>query len=237
MQYKTELHLHTSPASPCADLTPREVADRYISYGYTTVVVTNHYSDSVNDCTGETWRERVEYYLRDWRALKEYAGDKLNVLLGCELRFPQNYNDYLVFGLTEEFLYEHPDLYMSDIATFSGFARAHGLLLIQAHPFRNGIVIVRPEYLDGIEVFNGHHGHDSRNQLADIYAKRYHLLRTSGSDFHHVSSVESAGILTSDPVTSMEQLVEILKSGDCELICSGPAAKLDGMKNMPAKYE
>ena len=42
---------------------------------------------------------------------------------------------------------------------------------------------------------------------------------------------------TDEPVTSMDRLVEILKSGECELICSGPAAKLDGMKNMPAKYE
>ena len=236
MQYKTELHLHTSPASPCADLTPREVADRYISYGYTTVVVTNHYSDIVNDCTGETWRERVEYYLRDWRALKEYAGDKLNVLLGCELRFPQNYNDYLVFGLTEEFLYEHPDLYTSDIATFSKFARENGLMLIQAHPFRNGIVIVRPEYLDGIEVFNGHSGHDSRNQIALAWAKQYGMIPTSGSDFHHPHQSGVGGILTEAPITSMEQLIATLRSGNYTLVCSGPAAERDGMSDMSAKF-
>ena len=122
------------------------------------------------------------------------------------------------------------------LKTFSELSRRMGFLLIQAHPFRNRMTVMPPKYLDGIEVFNGHHGHDSRNQLADAFARRYGLLRTSGSDFHHVSSVESAGILTREPITSMEQLVATLRNGDCELICSGPAAKLDGMKNMPAKY-
>ena len=237
MQYKTELHAHTCEVSPCADLTVEEVTERYIAVGYTTLVLTNHYCDYVIDNAGETWEEKIGHYLSAYRAMKEYAGDRLHILLGCELRFTENFNDYLVFGMTEDFLKEYPELHKMTLKTFSELSRRMGFLLVQAHPFRNRMTVMPPKYLDGIEVFNGHHGHDSRNQLADAYARRYHLLRTSGSDFHHVSSVESAGILTSDPVTSMEQLVEILKSGDCELICSGPAAKLDGMKNMPAKYE
>lgn len=236
MQYKTELHCHSSEVSPCADLTVAEVTERYIAAGYTTVVLTNHYCDSVIDNAGETWEEKIDHYLSAYHDMKEYAGDRLNILLGCELRFTENHNDYLVYGMTEEFLRTYPELHTMKLKTFSELSRKMGFLLIQAHPFRNRMTVMPPKYLDGIEVFNGHHGHDSRNQLADALAKRYGLLRTSGSDFHHVSSVESGGILTNAPVTSMEQLVEILKSGECELICSGPAAKLDGMKNMPAKY-
>lgn len=235
MQYKTELHLHTSPASPCADLTPREVADRYISYGYTTVVLTNHYSASVNDCTGERWEDRVAYYLRDYHELKEYANGRLNVLLGCELRFPQNSNDYLVYGLTEDFLREHPDLYTMNVRTFSEFARANGLLLIQAHPFRNGMVITRPEYLDGVEVFNGHSNHHSRNNIALAWAKQYQLIPTSGTDFHHPYHFGTGGILTDAPITSMDQLLKTLREREYTLLCTGPAAERDGMQNMSAQ--
>lgn len=237
MQYKTELHAHTREVSPCADLSVEEVTERYIAAGYSTLVLTNHYCDYVMENAGETWEERINHYLSAYHAMKEYAGNRLCILLGCELRFTENQNDYLIYGLTEEFLREHPDLHKMTLKSFSEFSRKSGLLLFQAHPFRNRMTVMPPKYLDGIEVFNGHHGHDSRNQVADLYARRYGLLRCSGSDFHHVSSVESAGILTDEPVTSMDRLVEILKSGECELICSGPAAKLDGMKNMPAKYE
>ena len=236
MQYKTELHAHTCEVSPCADLTVAEVTERYIAAGYTTLVLTNHYCDYVIDNAGETWEEKIEHYLSAYHAMKDYAGDRLNILLGCELRFTENFNDYLVFGMTEAFLREYPDLHKMTLKSFSALSRKMGFLLIQAHPFRNRMTVMPPKYLDGIEVFNGHPGHDSRNQLADALARRYGLLRTSGSDFHHVSSVESGGILTDAPVTTMEQLVETLRSGNCELICSGPAAMLDGMINMPAKY-
>lgn len=237
MSYKTELHAHTKEVSPCADLSVQEVADRYIAAGYTTLVLTNHYCDYVIDNAGKSWEEKIAHYLSAYRTMKEYAGDRLHVLLGCELRFTENFNDYLIFGLTEEFLIENPDLHKMTLKTFSELSRKSGLLLFQAHPFRNRMTVMPPKYLDGIEVFNGHHGHDSRNQLADAYARRYGLLRSSGSDFHHISSVESAGILTDEPITRMEQLVSALKNGECELICTGPAAKLDGMTNMPAKYE
>ena len=182
MQYKTELHCHSSEVSPCADLTVAEVTERYIAAGYTTVVLTNHYCDSVINNAGETWEEKIGHYLSAYHAMKEYAGDRLNILLGCELRFTENHNDYLVFGMTEEFLREYPELHTMKLKSFSELSRKMGFLLIQAHPFRNRMTVMPPKYLDGIEVFNGHHGHDSRNQLADALAKRYGLLRTSGSE-------------------------------------------------------
>ena len=44
MQFKTELHAHTSEVSPCGHVTAPEVADRFIAQGYTSLVITNHYS-------------------------------------------------------------------------------------------------------------------------------------------------------------------------------------------------
>ena len=237
MQFKTELHAHTSEASRCGDFTVYEVADKYIAAGYTTLVLTNHYFEGPKmqqiEASGVTW---VEHYIDTYRKMRDYAKGKLNILLGCELRFPGNRNDYLIYGLDEEFLRAHADMHLMDYKSFSAFARENGLLFIQAHPFRNGIFIVDPKYLDGVEVFNAHAGHDARNDLANSFALRYGLIRISGGDFHHPYHVPGdAGILTDFPIETMEQLVSTLKSGDYTLICGGDAAKRDGMSNMPAK--
>ena len=236
MQYKTELHAHTSEVSPCAKYTASEVADFYIAAGYSTVMVTNHYTENIIDSAGNTWKEKCDHYLSGYRAMKEYAGDKLCVLLGCELRFAENCNDYLIMGLTEAFLYTHPDLHRMSLKSFSKLARANGLWVVQAHPFRNGMTVMNPKYLDGVEVFNGHPGWESRNYLADELAHRYGLIRTSGADFHHPPhTADVAGIMTDAPITSEQAVVEVLKSGAYTLICRGPAAERDGMRDMPAK--
>ncbi len=234
--FKTELHAHTSPVSPCAELSPEEVAERYIAYGYTSLVVSNHYCDYVIDNAGSTWEERINYYLSDYRKMKAYAGDRLHVILGCELRFEGSANDYLIFGLTEELLIAHPELHRMNLKSFSAFAHENGLLIVQAHPFRNGMKVMPPDYLDGVETFNGHVGHDSRNPIADAWAKRYGLLRTSGTDFHHPHQFGTGGILTETPITSGDQLLSVLKSGDYLLHCSGPVAEREGMADHPAKY-
>lgn len=236
MQYKTELHAHTREVSPCGELTAQEVAERYIAYGYTSIVITNHYCNYVIDPLNGSWEDKARYYLAPYHAMKEYAGDRLNVLLGCELRFRENNNDYLIFGLDEKFLLTHPNLHDMTLKDFSSLAHRNGLLIVQAHPFRNGMTIVDPAYLDGMETFNGHTGHHSRNPIADEWAKMNGLLRTSGTDFHHAHQSGVAGILTDTPIVNGAQLCAVLKSGDYTLHCSGPRAEAEGIVDHPAKY-
>ncbi len=232
MAFLTELHVHTCEVSPCADLTAEEVADRYIAAGYTSMVVTNHFISYILDRLGNTWDEKIDAFLAPVKVMRAYTEGKMNILLGAELRFDDHDNDYLLYGLTEEFLRAHPDFQKMSLDQFVSLARENGVLFVQAHPFRNGMRVIRTDRIDGIEVFNGHHGHDSRNDIANAWAEKYGLLRTSGSDFHHPHSVESGGILTDAPVTSTEQLVNILRNGGYTLHCSGPAAARDRMKNM-----
>ena len=42
-RYRTELHAHTSPASPCSEISPEEMAKTYHEKGYDAVVVANHF--------------------------------------------------------------------------------------------------------------------------------------------------------------------------------------------------
>ena len=232
--YLTELHAHTREVSPCASQTAAEVADRYIAAGYSTVIVANHYCDYVMKDAGETWDERYEHYLSGYRAMKEHAGGRLNVVLGMELRFEENYNDYLIVGFDEKFLYTHPDLHKMKLKEFSALARENGILVIQAHPFRSYMQVTPVKYLDGIEVFNGHAEHQSRNQLAREFCRLYGLIPTSGSDFHDATSETSGGILTDVPITSQKQLAEILSSRSYRLRCRGTAAERDGMQDFDA---
>ncbi len=234
--FKTELHAHTSPVSPCANLSPEEVVDRYLADRYTSLVVCNHYCDYVIDNAGNTWEEKIAYYLSDYHRMKAYAGDRMHIILGCELRFTESWNDYLIYGITEEFLISHPDLHHMTLKTFSPIARENGFLTVQAHPFRNGMKVMDPGLLDGMETFNGHMGHDSRNPIADAWARHYNLLRTSGTDFHHPHQSGVAGILTEAPVTTAEELVAVLRSGECILHCTGPRAEHEGITDHPAKY-
>ncbi len=234
MQYKTELHTHSAEVSLCASVSLYEMADRYIAAGYTSLNLTNHFTTLTLDTLGDTWKKQLDAYFAPIRKMREYAKGKLHILTGAELRLDVNGNDYLLFGFTEDFFYDHPDLLKLRFSRFSNLCRDHGILLVQAHPFRNGMTVVRPDRLDGVEVFNGTVKHDARNDLALAWAKRYGLICTSGTDYHHASSAPVGGILTDTPICSERQLADVLRSGSYTLMCRGEAAVRDGMQDMAA---
>ncbi len=225
MKFKTELHCHSAPVSACAKAYPDEIVQGHLEHGYHTIVLTNHFSrftfknKRMGDLSALSWQEKVDYYMKGYHELKEAAGDKMNIIFGCELRSNLDENDYLIYGLDEDFLRRNEDLYDVPTAEVSARIREAGFLFLQAHPFRNHMQVVNPEYLDGIEVFNGNPSQDSRNDIARLWAERYGLIGTSGSDYHRtVEGGFAGGILTDEPITSNEQLLEILRSGNFEMI-------------------
>jgi hypothetical protein len=242
IKFRTELHAHTSVVSRCAQKTPAETAELYIAAGYSSIVLTNHYV-AYNFPDEKTWEENIESYLAPIYEMREYAKGRLNVLAGAEIHNFQNSNDYLIYGIDEDFLRTHKNLHLLKVSEISELVRASGALMVQAHPFRNAMTIVNPTLLDGMEVYNGTPtpAHEARLDVANLWAKRYGLIRTSGSDYHgHIypdSPVATGGILTDEPITSPEQLLRTLRSGCYDLICEGPVADRYGMKTMPAKED
>ncbi|MBR7100849.1 MAG: PHP domain-containing protein [Clostridia bacterium] len=220
--FKTELHCHSNDVSACARVDVETITKRFIDGGYSTIVLTNHLGDFTYDHLHATdWDSLVDAFVGGYKKLKAHAEGKLNILLGMELRFKHNANDYLVFGPDEEFLREHPFIYNMKVWEFHKICQEKGYLLIQAHPFRNGMTVNAPHDIDGVEVFNGHKGHDSRNDIAEMWADKYNLIKTSGTDFHYPDVPTNAGIMTECEITSMTQLVEIIKSGNYTLIRLG----------------
>ena len=224
--FKTELHAHSSSVSDCASVHESVVAERYIEAGYTTLVLTNHlshftYKNKRFDHSAHSWEEKIDYYMNGYNIMKEAAGDRLNVLLGVELRRNADDNDYLLYGIDENFLRSYPTIMDDTLQNVVNAVHEAGGLLFQAHPFRNHMKVVKPIFLDGIEVYNGHIGQESRNDIANMWADKYGLRKISGTDYHHDHHVIGAGIETDVAITSEAQLVEILKNGNYSLIRSG----------------
>jgi len=111
----------------------------------------------------------LEHYLQGYRKAKQFETEDFSVLLGVELRFYATVNDYLIYGVTEEMLYELPFLLPLYIKKASRLFRERGCIFIQAHPFRQFITRAKPKYLDGVEVFNGKAAKASYNvKLGDM---------------------------------------------------------------------
>ena len=236
MEYVTELHCHSGEVSNCASATAQQIVDSYCAAGYTTVVLTNHFSrhtfgySSLQKFKGdpENHDDRVDFFLSGVEALKEAADGKLNILLGAEVKLNTDDNDYLVYGIDEYFLRFHENIMEMRVASLYHEIEAIGGLLIQPHPFRNSVRITKPENLHGIEVFNGSVGHDSRNDVALLWANKYGMRMTSGSDLHHVDrNKPNGGIVTDFPITSEEQLVQVLRSNNYKLLHAGEYPKND----------
>ena len=215
MEYKTELHCHSKDASGCASESAEGIVEKYLKYGYSTVVLTNHFV-----CPSpERWHEEVEKHYNAYDKLVKAADGKLNILMGMEFRCSDLNNDYLGFGFDRDYIENFDPALMSNIEYFSKKFMEDGNLLIWAHPFRWMMTMIRPWCYEGVEVFNGHMGHtDSKNFLARCLAEHFGKIMTSGSDYHDSDQMPSGGIITNEPVTSEKQLVETLRSRKYKLI-------------------
>ena len=219
MKYIYEAHFHTADVSTCARVSAEDAVELYKNAGYSGVVVTDHFSLDCfqNKYPGNTWQEKVDYFLSGYRKAKKHATDTFAVMLGIELRFPENDNDYLVYGLDEQFLYDHEEIITMTAKQFKRLAEQNQITFIQAHPFRIDSNITNPRYIDGIEVYNGNRRHDSSNNIAEIWAKKHGFVTTSGSDFHEHEDLARGGVVLDCFVSDVKEFRRELLSGRCEL--------------------
>ena len=219
MEYKYEIHSHTKNTSRCGQLDAEELVRLYKDAGYSGIVITDHYSPmTFKPAEFFNKSKALEHYLQGYRKAKQFEDESFSVLLGMELRFYATVNDYLVYGITEEMLYQLPFLLPLYIKRASKLLRQKGCLFLQAHPFRQLITRANPKYLDGVEVFNGKATKEA-NELSERWANEINAkIKTSGSDCHRKTGVGLGGIITTEPIKTNDDLVRILKSGEYKLI-------------------
>ena len=214
--FKTELHIHTYPASECAKTEPEAMVEDFIKNGYSTIVITNHMSPTLFSSVAPnvSYEEAAEVFLNDYRRALSAARGRINVLLGMELRVNKNSNDYLVYGITEDFIMNLGNIMHLTIKEITNLIHDSGALIYQAHPFRDGMTVTNPKYLDGIEAINFCTTHNSRNDVAQFWAKRFDMNTIYGQDYHSEKYMQGAGILTDTEIKTNAELVKILKNMD-----------------------
>lgn len=216
--HRIELHAHSSPASGCCDCPNDRFIEAYAEKGVEAICLTNHFYKDNGIFINRSKSQCIEAYLEDYEKIQELAVPYgIKIYLGCEIRFSQNCNDYLIYGLNREILEEAFDYLTADIECFRHNVKLDKSVFIQAHPFRNNITLADPNLLDGIETLNFHNSHNSRNAASALYAKENNKsICIGGSDFHSDNKYNSASCVMLSktlPEDSFE-LAELIKSGD-----------------------
>jgi len=202
-QFLYDTHTHTKETSLCGHLPAADLVDRYQRNGFAGLVITDHLHPEYlsQQDKDHDWDKVMDHYLSGYHAAKE-RGDQIgmDVLLGAELRFPENDNDYLVYGIDEQWLRSHP--YVCCMSAREFFQKFHDqLLIIHAHPYRNGNTVVFEDAVHGSELINAHPRHENHNDLALELCRRHpDFYRLAGSDTHESGDEARAGVLLPERV-------------------------------------
>lgn len=221
--YLFDVHTHTVEVSPCGVMTAEETVKTYCELGYDGIVVTDHFNGGVvQRLPGTTWAEKIESFTRGYRLAKE-AGDRLGltVFFGMETKAcDYDNNEYLVYGVTPQFLIEHERLYEHTLEEIYREVHLAGGLIYQAHPYRCNMVMSPACYLDGIEAYNGNPRHHSCNDVAIQTAKRLNLHMVSGSDCHQHHDAGHGGMAFFKKPETMDELLTLLTSDRYAILAS-----------------
>ncbi len=215
-KYRIELHAHTSPGSTCAEFPPQEVIKTYAELGYDAIAITNHFMKDYQSKRPVDAKKFVDWYLKDYEEAVKYGEEYgIKVLLGAEIRFTENMNDYLIYGIDRKILEDVYESLPYGIDNIREKESLKNLLIIQAHPFREHMEQVNPEILDGMETLNLHPNHNGKIGPAVKYAKKHRLnITTAGTDYHHKDHEGMGAILTKKLPKDTFELASILRSKD-----------------------
>lgn len=226
-KYKYQLHAHTLPCSACSHLSPQELCEALHESGYQGAVLTNHFyhgNTGIPRGNEVEWKTFVEAYECDYQKCVEEAKKyDLDILFGIEESVEPGL-EILCYGVTPKMLYEHPQLRKADLSEWAKIMRSYGVVVIQAHPFREVWYIPKPgmlplEYIDGIEVYNRGNAGPEMDAKAVAYANEHtDLIRTSGGDVHRSGEMGFGGIAAFTRLRTETDLADCLRRGEYELI-------------------
>ena len=217
--YKYETHLHTKEGSACSSAPAADMARAHKEMGYDGIFVTNHFFNGNTSVPRDLpWEERVDLYCRGYEIAKE-VGDEIGLKVFFGIEYCVYNADLLIYGIDKEWIKANEQLLMhTDERVLFAKIREMGGMIVHAHPFRSDPYIhhisLYPYDVDAVEVING--SHDPRNmynERATLYADMYGLLKTGGSDTHHLDRMFGSGISVPEPINSHEDYLRMLKEG------------------------
>ena len=203
-----DLHVHENIFSPCSRMS-LEDAVAFAQYrGLDALCITNH--NNLHLAGSEVLRT-VNFPV--------FVGVEMSTLQG----------DILAFGL------ESLPLFRPTAQEFIDFVADRNGFSCAAHPFRVwgsglGLCLDRLRALDGVEVFNGGND-DDENRRAVQACKGLGLAELGGSDAHCGPDIGRYATWFPEPVTSMRELIQAMKSGRCRPAMRSPDGTYRIIKN------
>lgn len=225
--YLYEMHQHTNVCSACGGISPEELIPAMKAAGYAGLVITEHfYHGNTAIRRNMPWEDFAAAYEECYRRAKA-IGDQydFDVLFGIEEGIG-DCKEALIYGLTPQFMYDHPEMRDCDLAHLSRIVREAGGFFVQAHPFRVRDYIPRPwealdpTLFDGVEIYNACNP-PLDNLRAVKWAEENGLPTIAGSDRHYMGHCENFGIRVPHRIRTEAQLAEVLRSGEYELNIPG----------------
>ncbi|MBR2381954.1 MAG: PHP domain-containing protein [Clostridia bacterium] len=228
-----ELHSHTNAASLCSIVEPEDYIQFYIDKGFAGMVITDHFyhgNTSINRRL--PWESFIDEFCEGYYRAKA-EGDKhgFTVLFGFEQKFTDGNDEYIVLGISPDWLKAHPEIRdMGRVKFFDTIHKAGGFI-IQAHPFRERYYIsdikLSLDYVDAIEVLNlGDEDVHSRRSYE--YARNLSLPMTAGTDIHSIRNRNVvAGVGFESKISTVEELIDGIKRGRAVIT---PYEKLEEIK-------
>ena len=217
--YKYETHLHTKEGSACASAPAAEMARAHKAAGYDGIFVTDHFFNANTAVPRELpWEERIDRFFLGYERAKE-VGDEIGLKVWFGLEYTVYNADFLIYNMDKEFMKANEQLLMhTDERECFRTIRELGGFIVHAHPFRYDPYIhhisLYPHDVDAVEVINA--SHDPRNlynERAKLYADSYGLIKTGGSDSHHLDKLFGGGIDVPEPINCPEDYLRLLREG------------------------
>lgn len=231
--YLYETHMHTCQGSKCGKNTAVEMARAAKAAGYAGIMITEHnWGGNCGVDKTLPWETWVTQFTQGYYDAKAWGDENgLDVFWGYEAGF--HGIDFLVYGVTPQWLMAHPELRGADMALHHTTVRNAGGVVIHAHPFREASYIHAqifcPELVDGVEGINAAHSwskhcdvKETYNQKAIQYAKEHGLPITAGSDIHSVN-LYGGGIATKHRLTSVRDYCDLILGDGDYLLTNGKA--------------
>ncbi len=219
-----ETHMHTAEGSGCARNPAREQVRFYKKLGFDGVIITEHLTPTeevISDA--KQWKQRAERCSESWKIAKD-EGDRvgLQVFYGWEYGF--HGNDFLTYGLSWEWLAEHPEMdavMRAGINEYCDLVHENGGFVVHAHPFREAgyIDMIRlvPRKVDAVEILNANRK-DFENLLARQYAENYALPMVGGSDNHYGVQKRYCAVKAQKRFASVQDYIDSVKAGTLEIV-------------------